>query len=130
MAGPLHIAAQRINTSVAGLTGPASDPAQEPGAPQSVGLTEALDLVPSEFGGLTHLFGGEAAPSTQHAPVNPALEIPAGSVQGRLGGLIPDARNTAAHAVETARTYPGTVLPPFSTAVQNNWNKFRAWAKF
>lgn len=128
MAGVLHSAAQRINTSVAGLTGPASDPAQEPGAPQSASLTENLDLIPSEFGGLTHLFGG-SSPEVIHAPVNPALEIPAGSVRGQLGGLAPDVRNTAAHATETARKAAGTTLPAVSSTVTNGVRRFRAWAK-
>ena len=127
MAGPLHIAAQRINTSVAGLTGQVSDPAQEPGAPAAATTTELADLIPTEFGGLTHLFGGEAAPSTQHAPVNPGLEIPAGSVRGHLGGLAPDVRNTVTNAQAAIRN--SNTLPAVSSTITNNWNKFRAWAK-
>jgi hypothetical protein len=119
MAGVLNLAAQRINASTAGLTGRASIPSQEPGAPQSATATELADLIPSEFGGLTHLFGGEAPPSTQHEPINPSVTIPAGSMRGRLGGLVPDFTNTATHAVQTGRADASKAVTPLSAATRN-----------
>ncbi len=127
MAGVIHTAAQRINTSVAGLTGQVSDPRQEPGAPLAASATEVADLIPTEFGGLTHLFGGAAQPSEQFAPVNPGLEIPAGSVRGHLGGLAPDVRNTITNAQQAVRN--SQTLPAVSSTVTNAIAKARAWLK-
>lgn len=129
MSGVLHTAAQRLNTSVAGLTGQPSDPSQEPGARAPASAVEVANLLPTEFGGLSHLFGGEAQPSQQYAPVNPGLEIPAGSVRGHLGGLAPDVRNTATHATEAAKAQAAKVLPPVSAAAANAVAKARAWLK-
>jgi hypothetical protein len=125
MAGVLHTAAQRINTSVAGLTGAVRNPSQEPGAPHPASATEVADLIPSEFGGLTHLFGGSAAPSTQFAPVNTARTIPAGSVKGRLGGLVPDVRNVATHAATSGAKAEKAAAVPLSTAARNTLARAR-----
>src|SRR5580692_7099562 len=105
MAGPIHIAAERINASRAGLTGQTSLPQNEPGAAHPASPVEVADHIPTEFGGLTHLFGGGGVVEspTQFAPVNVGREIPTGSVAGKLGGLAPDVRQSATHAVATAR---------------------------
>jgi hypothetical protein len=102
MASILNAAAQRINASTAGLTGVKANPSLEPGAAHPASATEVADLIPTEFGGLTHLFGGQAAPSTQFQPVTTAKTIPTGSLPGKLGGLVPDARNAVTHAATTA----------------------------
>ena len=80
--------------------------------------TELADLIPTEFGGLSHLFGGEASP-TQYEPVNPSLEIPGGSVRGRLGGLVPDFVNTSTHAVQSAEKPAATTLAPVSATARD-----------
>lgn len=128
MPGILSAAAQRVNTSVAGLTGQVSDPRQEPGAPQSASATEAADVIPSEFGGLTHLFGGENT-AAQFAPVNTAREIPTGSVPGRLGGLVPDVKNTVVHQVSTAKAKAPAVAPAFSAVAKPYIARARAFLK-
>jgi hypothetical protein len=124
MAGALHAASQRINDSVAGLTGQVHNPSQEPGAPAAASPVEVIDHLPTEFGGLTHLFGGGglAEAPTQFAPVNVGKEIPAGSVRGVLGGLAPDVRNTATHSVATAKK----VTVPLSESVRTTVAKARA----
>jgi hypothetical protein len=128
MSGIINAAAQRVNTSVAGLTGQVSDPRQEPGAPQSASAVEVADLIPSEFGGLTHLFGGSGE-AQQFAPVQVARDVPTGSLPGKLGGLVPDARSAVVHGVATAKANAPTVAPALSATARNYVNRARAFLK-
>jgi hypothetical protein len=128
MSTAIQLAAQRINTARAGLTGQTSLPSQEPGAPQSASPTEvAAHVLPTEFGELTHLFGGGsfAETPTAQAPVNVSRVIPAGSVKGVLGGLAPDVRNTTNNAVATARK----TTEPLAVSARNTIAKARTWLK-
>lgn len=127
MAGVIHTAAQRLNSSVAGLTGAVALPQHEPGAQHPTSPTELLDQLPTEFGGLTHLFGGGGLVEspTQHAPVNVGRVIPAGSVKGALGGLVPDVRNTTNNAVASGRR----AAVPLAESARQTWAKARAALK-
>lgn len=131
MSGILSAAAQRVNTSVAGLTGQVSDPRQEPGAPQSASATEVADLIPTEFGGLTHIFGGGGGENTpsQFAPVTTARDVPTGSVPGRLGGLVPDVKNTVVHQVATAKAKAPAAAPALSAVAKQYVAKARTFLK-
>lgn len=128
MSGALSLAAQRINTATAGLTGKQALPVNEPGAPLPASPTEVADLLPTEFGGLTHLFGGGESSPAQYAPVNPALEIPGGSSPGKLGGLAPDFTNAAQNAQQAALKVAPKVAP-ISAAAKNYVSKARAFLK-
>lgn len=127
MAGVIHNAAERLNASRAGLTGAVALPSQEPGAPHPTSPTELLEQLPTEFGGLTHIFGGGglAEAPLQHAPVNVSRVIPSGSVRGQLGGLVPDVRNTTNNAVATARK----ASVPLAQSARETWAKARAALK-
>ena len=128
MAGILAAASQRLNAATAGLTG--SPTATEVGVPRAGGKgsgavpeaspAEVLYTVPTEFGDLTGLFGGEAAPSQQYEPMQTALTIPGGSVRGVLGGLKPDFTNVRLKATETlSNINPGGVEKPAGAATIN-----------
>jgi hypothetical protein len=123
MSTAAQIAAARINSARAGLTGPTALPENEPGAPQGVSPVEVASLIPTEFGGLTHLFGGNAEPSTQYEPVNPSLTA-SGGVAGKLGGLKPDVR-TATQAVTRSTEQARTAVVPISTAARNTVTRIR-----
>lgn len=142
----LGVAAQRINTATAGITGSptAPDPnvnAGGKGSPEvpQASPAEITNLIPTEFGDLTNLFGGEAQPSQQYEPMQTALTIPGGSVRGVLGGLKPDlsrisAKPTAAVTdLETkgseAPAQAATVIPPITTVLKNNVTKVRTFLK-
>lgn len=94
MPAVLNAAAHKVNTDTAGVTGPPADPTQAPGAKLPASPAEVLSYIPTEFGDLTGLFGGNPGPSDQYVPVNASLTIPSGSRAGALGGLVPDFRNT------------------------------------
>jgi hypothetical protein len=117
-----QLAAKRINTNVAGVTGPPALPENEPGAALVKSATEYTEDLPTEFGGLTHLFGGQAAPSAQYEPVQTAKTIPAGSVRGPLGGLKPDFTNAAQkiqQAVKPAANPAPAQVPAVSSVAKN-----------
>lgn len=121
MSSILNAAALRVNTATAGLTGQASIPSQEPGAPRATTPTELIELAPTEFGGLTHIFSGSSETISALEPVNTAKTIPSGSVPGKLGGLVPDFRNTltkvATLAPSTNGENPGGVMQPVPARV-------------
>jgi hypothetical protein len=155
MAGALSLAAQRLNAATAGVTG--SPTATETGVARAGGKgsgavplaspQEVTELLPTEFGDLTSLFGGEAAPSQQYEPMQTAVTIPGGSVRGALGGLKPDFSRIVSKATgsvpvtSTAATDvggPGEVLQaptakvqttPISVVVKNNVTKVRTFLK-
>lgn len=87
MSAIIHNAAARINADTAGLT---STEAHQPtsGAPAS--FSDIVGAIPTEFGGLTHLFGGfgSGGEPTAYAPINAALEVPTAK-PGIFGGLKP-----------------------------------------
>jgi hypothetical protein len=132
------VGAERINAARAGLTGNKVDPSQESGAPLATSPTELLDQIPTEFGGLTHLFGGGSNPVAENAPVNTALTAPGGT-KGPLGGRVPDFRNAATKAVATVKDAASTVTSnqpaastpsvPLSTSAKNTVAKVRGFLK-
>jgi hypothetical protein len=146
----IQIAAQRINSATAGLTGsPTATPVgperavpraggKGSGAVPTASPVEALDALPTEFGGLTHLFGGEAAPSQQYEPMTTAVTIPGGSVRGPLGGLKPDFQGAVQKAIATVspptqgNTGPAaapSVPPAISAAAKNGVARIRSFLK-
>lgn len=151
MAGVLQLAAQRINAATAGVTG--SPTATETGVARAGGKgsgavpqaspQEVTQLLPTEFGDLTSLFGGEAAPSQQYEPMQTALAVPGGSVRGVLGGLKPDFSKVVGKATgATAEVVPvapaethaapakaAAAVPAVSVVVKNNVAKVRQYLK-
>lgn len=102
----LNPAARRINADVAGLTHVGGEP--NPGAPVAATPTEILhEVVPTEHGGLAHLFSDGLIPSPTEI-VSTDLVQPTGSLLGRLGGLVP--RTTSSQAPG-----PGTQIAPPTT---------------
>jgi len=124
----IQIAAQRINASRAGLTGQTALPENEPGAQVAATPTEIADLVPTEFGGLSHIFAGGETAIPSVVPVNTAKTIPSGSVAGKLGGLAPDVRNTAQKVQQAVATRTKNT-EPLSTSAKNTVAKARAFLK-
>jgi hypothetical protein len=115
----LTAAATRVNAATAGLTGQASIPSQEPGAPAATTPSELVELAPTEFGGLTHIFSGSSEIISGLEPVNTAKTIPTGSVPGRLGGLAPDFRKAATAAVGGAKAVASPSAIPLTTHLKN-----------
>jgi len=113
MSTAAQIAAARINSARAGLTGPTALPENEPGAQVAKTPTEYIADLPTEFGGLTHLFGGNEIPNSTLEPVNVSLTAP-GGVAGKLGGLVPDVRTgiqSGLRSVGLGGPPPGGVNP-------------------
>ena len=112
----LTAASQRLNASTAGLTGyQPSHLISEPTTTHA-SATEILDTVPSEFGGLGHIFGGGGGEWTSGlpAPVPTGLVSPSG-VPGPLGGIKADAArgwNATKAAVTTGVTLQGEPMAP------------------
>lgn len=118
----MSTAAQRINASVAGMTHNPLTPAN-PGAQQhGASVAEVVDLIPTEFGGLTHLFGGEAVPVEQFRPVQTALTDTT-AIAGRLGGLVPDRLRTGAGATGAL---PRPASPALAEQVKATWQRVYA----
>lgn len=127
-------ASHRLGTITNSATG-AAEPATAPHSPATA-LETVQQHLPTEFGELTHLFGGEPAPSAQYEPMNPALQIPGGSRPGALGGLAPDFRSVAARPVaavkdfgESARKAAPLDVPAISAAARNYVSRARAFLK-
>jgi hypothetical protein len=79
-------AAQRINASVAGFTHTPEAPVSQP---TGHSLAEVPELLPTEYGGLQHLFREGLTPGLVE-PVVTALQKPTSSLRGVLGGLRPN----------------------------------------
>jgi hypothetical protein len=127
VAGTLHMAARRLNASVAGATGMQSDPSQAPGARVPTTPTELTYVIPSEFGDLTSMFGGGSPVEavTQYAPVNTSFTVPAGSVPGRLGGRVPDFRNTTNSVVNQTKGAAQPVVKSLQANARDAWQRAR-----
>lgn len=112
----LNTAAQRVNASVAGLTGAAKPASQEPGAQVRTTPSELIEQLPTEFGGLTHIFSGGGIDTVGSLePVNVSRSVPVGAQPGPLGGLVPDVRKAFTKVTATSPTNiggPGGVLQP------------------
>lgn len=136
MSAIINAASHRLERATGGVAtagGNLSLPQPPVAAPTSG--TELVDEVPTEFGGLTHLFGGGslAEAAGQFLPVNVGLEKPAGAIRGALGGLKPDFRNAAQKVQETItpppttapRTFPGAVEVRGTVAKVGQWLGFK-----
>lgn len=116
-------AAQRLNASVAGFTGHEVSPLVTDATSTGASATEALASLPTEFGELTHLFGGsEPVGSTQYAPVQTPLQAP-GGIAGAYGGVKQDVRAAVSAATEAVR--PPAAVKPVSVYVTQATNALR-----
>jgi hypothetical protein len=122
MAAILSPVAQRINASTAGMTHNPLTPSN-PGAQQhAASAVEVADLVPTEFGGLTHLFGGGGVPLDQFRPVSTSLPETT-AVAGRLGGLVPNRLRTGSGA---SGALPRPAATPLRTQAAATFNRVRS----
>lgn len=111
----VNAAAHRLEKSTGGTATNAGNLSlPQPPVALPTSPTELVDEVPTEFGGLTHLFGGGSVGEalSQYVPINTALEKPGGSIRGALGGLKPDFRSAAQKVQEAIpATGGGTPIP-------------------
>jgi hypothetical protein len=110
MLGP---AAQTMQNNRPGtFTHAPESPAVATGAPSSVTLSEVVGDLPTEYGGLSHIFS-----DSMPAVVETAVSTPTDSLPGKLGGLVPRLSSAAlssgpAQPAPVGTTDPGPKATP------------------